>query len=333
MQSRLNTQAIDVFYQDGTISRLEMERKEVLPRLFFRILLALAGSAVCVYCYNRFMPNQNINRTLNFFIYVALGLVGPIASFFIYYFTTSDYREHYKGQVIKEVLDQVSKDIRYKAEGGLTGALLEQSKLFMNYDHDSCDAEDLIYYAQGQDVIAFSEFEAVVKSGKNHSVFGQGVLGMILVGRNYTSQVLVKPRKGPFRVNNSFVKFIRNRTELETFETGEPDFDTLYTVYAEKEAPVKEVVDDALIQGILEISRTTGYNLHLSFFDEVLYVVVPSRRGFFDPPIFRALSQKFVDNDLIVLKIMFSLKKVLGLKLDITDASLGKIPVADLEEV
>ncbi len=248
------------------LTELETQRKKIVDRNY-TILSISAGIlfAGLLFGYDfQSVPVAVGGLMLALLNFVVFGDKGAV-----------EWRLKYKQEVIQTIVESFfGTGGAYRPAEGHTEMDFINTQLF-DRSPDRYSAEDLITGHVDKTMIGFSEVHAEYKTtdskGKTswHTIFN-GMLFSADFNKHFNGRTIVK--QGGFW---GFVQY--GNTEMEN-----PEFNKEFSVFADDPIEARYILTPALMEKILQVNRSWGGSLGLSFINSQLYIAIPLSKNFFE---------------------------------------------------
>jgi hypothetical protein len=299
----------DVYRHDlkPTVSRFEAERKALVARhlSFFAIWGGLCATLAVL-----------LGSPLGPPAGVASATIGFIALGFWMYRVVASFRLQFKKEVVARLVSEIDSGLTYTPEGSVDRDRVEESEFFKRRRIAKWQGEDLVSgELRGIDV-QFSELHLSASGGgQNNSnspifrglfltaAFAEPFQGVTLVTPDLIGQI--KRKMGDSMVGKMVLGMIDQllpQPPGDPLETGDPDFDEKFMVYADTPEEALSLLNDDLRARLLAIHERVipeyikkhhgGQAPGMVYFScrgTHAYIAVSSQRAMFEISIFKTL--------------------------------------------
>jgi hypothetical protein len=209
------------------------------------------------------------------------------------------YRDRYKEQVVRRVVQALNPELSYSPHGSISRADFDTADFFRE-DIDRFRGEDLVEGRIGETTIRFSELHVEDKrqrgTGKNRrtewvTVF-MGLFVVVDFPKRFKGRTIVLPDTAQ-RFLGGIGQTLQsmNFTRGQLIKLEDPEFERLFVVYSDDQIEARYLLSTSLMQRILDLRSKLGHPLYLSFANDRLYLAIPSNRNRLEPiPLLQMLS-------------------------------------------
>ncbi|MCK9491083.1 MAG: DUF3137 domain-containing protein [Sulfurimonas sp.] len=282
---KTRSELTDFYYKTlyPTLKDLDEKRKHLLYRIavvgvlfslvFLFIILSLVHSVDFI--------------ILALFAYVGIGS-------FIYKFLIKDYTLEFKQNVIKPLIEAISKDLSYNCHHHIQEHLFNRSDLFKKPDRIS--GNDYVGGLIKGTKIEFSDIHAEVKhkNSKNKESWSTLFRGLFIVAefnKNFTTKTLILPDTaqstfgdliGGWLQSNNFA-----RDELVRMDDNE--FEREFVVYSKDQIEARYILSHSLMKKLLTLKKRSKHPIYVSFIGNHIHIAIEYNKDLFEPSIFYSL--------------------------------------------
>lgn len=214
--------------------------------------------------------------------FLILATVGGIAVWIAAPFY--HFRSQYKEQIIP-LIAHFFGTFSFEAEGAIPDKTLTDSHIVPSYD--AYHSEDFLEGTYEDVNIQFCEAHLTEThgSGKNRRTVTKfkGIFVEVDMNKNFEGQCIFKTDYGS--IGNWFSSFSSGGMERVSLE--DPDFESLFEVYATNQIEARYIFTTAFMERIKEL--TTAYKTEKvqgSFFHNKLFLMIPNNQNLFEPSFF-----------------------------------------------
>jgi hypothetical protein len=294
--------------------------------VIFTLSSVLLGISFIVMALMKFNP-------LLFFV---LGIIFLLASIIVYNFTASkaqkEYKNHFKSNILKRIVETMMPDVNYQAEHGVKKTDFNSSQLFSS-NHNVYEAED--YFSGKHNGVSFEMSELDVKRRSQSTSFSngqtktttnttsifKGIFIIINSNKSTYGETYILPDSAEKMFGN-FGKFLQkslgslaHKGSLIYLEQY-PDFEKHFVVYCTEEIESQKLLSQNLIQSILDIYARWKVLPSFAFIQNKIYVAVPYRKDLLKVSLHKSLIdnqeeilQKFIDETALCMSIIDELSE------------------------
>jgi hypothetical protein len=224
----------------------------------------------------------------------------------------------YKKMVIQRVVEALGPGLTYSAASGLTREEFRAIDLFQSRI-DEWKSEDQINGARHDVSFALHEVRAARRErrGKNtHTVvFFKGVVAELEFNKNFHGHTVVVPDRESKHLG--LFGEADNRGAKQLVHVADADFEDAYAVYTTDAQEAHYLLTPKLVQLVLQARQHFG-DIRLGFYQNSLYVTLPSSRNRFEAGLFTQVTPQSALQELAdVVGLAEQLIDVLGLELRI----------------
>jgi hypothetical protein len=223
---------------------------------------------------------------------VPAGAMFPFAAAFaVIIFTTAHaHRElarWYKKLVINRVVEALGQGLTYSAASSFTRDQFKALNLFRSRI-DQWKSEDQITGARNNVSFALHEVRAARREqqGKHTRtvVFFRGLVAVLEFNKHFHGHTVVVP-DGEAKILGGLLGEADSRGGKDVVHVADADFERAFAVYATDGQEAHYLLTPKLIQLVLETRRRFG-DIRLAFYQNSLYVTIPSSRDRFETSLF-----------------------------------------------
>jgi len=190
----------------------------------------------------------------------------------------SQIKKWYKTLVVSRVVQALGNGLTYSAESGFTRDQFKTMNLF----RDRCDvwkSEDQISGRRNEVDYTIHEVRAArrEKRGKQtvEVVFFKGLIVALEFNKNFSGHTVVVPDSDGKLLGGLFGE-MDSRSGKHRITLPDADFENLYTAYSDDDQQANYLLTPKLLQLILRARNALGADLRLCFYQNNLFVAVPS---------------------------------------------------------
>jgi hypothetical protein len=205
----------------------------------------------------------------------------------------------YKRMVVQRVVEALGAGLTYTRDSGLTKARFHDMDLYRERA-DVWKSEDQVSGRHNDVEYALHEVRAArrEKRGKHthEVVFFKGLIVALEFNKNFASHTVVVPdREG--QLLGGLLGEAETRRRKQIVRLANPEFERAYAVYSTDDQEAHYLLTPKLIELILEARSRLG-KLRLAFYQNSLFVAVPSRHDRFEIGLTSKVSPQNVFSDL-----------------------------------
>lgn len=279
----------DFYYKTlyPTLNELEQKRKHLLYRIF---VVGTIFSLVLMFLYivlSSLLFESHDFIVFAIFIYFAAGTL-------IYAFLIKDYTLEFKQNIMKPLIEAISKELSYNCEQHIQGYLFNRSDLFSKPDRIS--GNDYVHGRVKGTKIEFSDIHAEVKhkDSKNKESWSTIFRGLFIVAefnKNFITKTLILPDTaqtafgtliGGWLQSNNFA-----RDELVKMDDNE--FEREFVVYSKDQIEARYILSHSLMKKLLELRKKSKHPIYVSFVGNHIHIAINYKKDLFEPSIFHSL--------------------------------------------
>lgn len=204
-----------------------------------------------------------------------------------------DYRQTFKGEIIRKLVHFVGEGLSYSQYEGVTERTFKRSELF-KHRIDRYHAEDQVHGTLGATQMGFSEVHAEYKTRSDnkdhwHTIF-KGLFFVADFNKHFHGRTVVLPDTAE-RLFGGLGKKLQswNMSRDQLVKLEDPEFEREFVVYASDQIEVRYILSTSLMERILQFKRKTGQRIYLSFVGSYLFVAIPCKKNLFEPKLFTSL--------------------------------------------
>lgn len=279
----------DFYYKTlyPTLSELEEIRKHLLYRIFVvGVIYTLISLFLYLAVFSSLFQTPDI-IIFAVFIYFAIGS-------FIYKFLIKDYTLEFKQNIIKPLIEAISKELIYNCHHHIHEHLFNRSDLFSKPDRIS--GNDYVHGRVKGTKIEFSDIHAEIKNkdSKNKDSWSTIFRGLFIVAefnKNFTTKTLILPDTaqtafgtliGGWLQSNNFA-----RDELVKMDDNE--FEREFVVYSKDQIEARYILSHSLMKKLLELRKKSKHPIYVSFVGNYIHIAIDYKKDLFEPSIFHSL--------------------------------------------
>lgn len=274
----------DFYYKTlfPALRELDEMRRHLLYRIF---VVGVLFSLIFVFLFFLF-------QTLNFIVFAIFAYIA-IGSF-IYKFLIKDYTQEFKYNIIKPLIEAISKELSYNSNYHISEHLFIRSDLFRRPHRIS--GNDYVKGLVGGTKIEFSDIHAEVKhkNSKNKESWSTLFRGLFIVAefnKNFTTKTLVLPDSA----QNVFGELIggwlqsNNLARDELVRMDDNEFEREFVVYSKDQIEARYILSHSLMKKLLELKKKSKHPLYVSFVGNHIHIAIEYKKDLFEPSIFYSL--------------------------------------------
>ncbi|MGQ0815219.1 MAG: DUF3137 domain-containing protein [Gemmatimonadota bacterium] len=240
-------------------------------------VMAAAAVAIAVVWWLIFRPDP---RLPGFF---AVGVI-----LFVTGRAQREVKKWYKTLVIRRVVDALGHGLTYSQVSSLTKSQFKDMDFFTDRV-DVWKSEDQVAGKRREVDFALHEVRAArrEKRGKttHEVVFFQGLIVALEFNKNFHGHTIVVPDKGG-RLLGSVFGESETRRNKQIVRLANADFENMYTAYSTDDQEAHYLLTPKLMELVMQARLRMGADLRLAFFQNSLFVTVPSRHDRFEVALF-----------------------------------------------
>lgn len=270
------------YYKISNLEEFERKRKRIvfILAIIFLSIMLIESMIVDV-------KNMDFSEIVGL-ISVGLGIFS-----FIYYFVVKGYKDEFKRNVVKTLINLFDKNLVYIPQAFISPSKYELSALF-DRKYDKYEGEDLVKGEIDNVKFEFSDIHTQYKTkdskGKTHwhTIF-KGTFFVSEFNKNFKGSVLVYPdytEKFFGYLANSLQKI--NFNNLEFVKMDSPAFEKEFKVYASDQILARYILSNSLMEKIVKFKNLINKPLYFSFRHNMMFVAISGNNNF-EPPIFRSV--------------------------------------------
>ena len=199
------------------------------------------------------------------------------------------YRSDYKETIFPAAIRLLNPTFEYRPSWGIPQQRFLDSRLFL-HPLERYSSDEYVQGSQGATAFALANVRSdyrvprTVETGKDCRPLFHGLCFIADFNKHFAAPVLVLAKDGePLGLMTSLLdKWGCKRGKIVHLE--DPEFEREFTVHAEDEVEVRYLLTPGLMQRILELKRTWGRRVFLSFLQENLYVALEGAESQFVAP-------------------------------------------------
>lgn len=205
----------------------------------------------------------------------------------------------YKGMVVKRIVDALGAGLTYTQDSNLTRAVFHAMDLFRERA-DVWKSEDQVAGRRNDVAYAIHEVRAArrEKRGKHthEVVFFKGLIVALEFNKHFGGHTVAVPdREG--KILGGLLGEAETRRRKQIVRLAHPEFEREYAVYSTDDQEAHYLLTPKLIELVLEARARLG-RLRLAFYQNSLFVAVPSRHDRFEIGLTSKVSPEQVLSDL-----------------------------------
>lgn len=218
-----------------------------------------------------------------------LALVAVIAAF-VYYACvnakSAALTACYKQEVISRIISTFCSEARFTPGGGVDESVFRSSGLFTSPDR--YHSEDLIEGRLDKTDFYCAEVHAEERCTRTDSK-GRTTEYWVDIFRGFFFVAdFHKDFQGVTRVyRDSIIKFGRGGTRVKL---ENPDFEKTFDVYSSDPVEARYLLTPAMMERLLQVERTFGGGISLSFLQSKVLIAIPDRKDHFEASVWHSLS-------------------------------------------
>jgi len=270
------------YYKSPYLEELEKKRKKIFTILIFSIVIIISIIVIIAVILKTDLSALSELFTAGAGIFVL-----------IYYITVKKYKNEFKRNVIRILINLFDKNLIYIPEAFISPSKYELSALF-DKKYDKYEGEDLVKGETYNVKFEFSDIHTQYKTtdskGKTHwhtifrgtffvSEFNKDFKGSVLVYPDYTEKFL-----GYFA--NSLQKL--HFKNLEFVKMDSPAFEKEFKVYASDQILARYILSNSFMEKIVKFKNSINKPLYFSFRNNMMFVAISGNNNF-EPPVFRSV--------------------------------------------
>jgi hypothetical protein len=224
-------------------------------------------------------------------------IIGMIVWVFINTTPQKTYRTHFKEQVIERLVRYAAPTLRYYHSRGITESEFRSSRIYRRRI-DSYRCEDLIEGILGATTFCCSEVHAKYKTqttdskGKTktrwHTLF-RGIFFIADFNKSFNGLTLVIPDVAERTLGGLGKIFQEWGANLggqpgQLVKLEDPEFERIFAVYATDQVEARYILSTSLMQRLVQFHHRMNARISLSFVNSCVYVAIPTRKNYFEPP-------------------------------------------------
>jgi len=276
----------DFYYKTlyPTLNELEEMRKHLLYSIF---AVGVLFSLVSVFLFIILASSYPDSLILALFAYIGIGI-------FIYKFLTKDYTLKFKQNIIKPLVEAISKELSYNSHTHIQEYLFNRSDLFAKPDR--INGNDYVKGLVKGTKIEFSDIHAEVKlkTSKNKTIWSTLFRGLFIVAefnKNFTTKTIVLPDSAQNTFGNLIGGWLQSnnfaRDELVRMDNNE--FEREFVVYSKNQIEARYILSHSLMEKLLELKKRSKHPLYISFVENHIHLAIEYNKDLFEPSIFYSL--------------------------------------------
>ena len=200
------------------------------------------------------------------------------------------YREKFKKNVVKHIVNLINPDWSYDSEGLIPQAIFESSGLFTT-KIDRYEGDDFVQGVIEKTEFQFSEVKAEHRSKSSdnkvewRTIF-QGLFAHAEFNKDIQGKTFVYPEV-PGKLGAIMGKVYNvDKKSAERIKLESPEFERLYEVYGTNQIESRYVLTPAMMEAMVNIRNRYGNLASFSFVGSKVYVAMSFAEELFEPRIF-----------------------------------------------
>ncbi|MFN3917189.1 MAG: DUF3137 domain-containing protein [Flavobacteriales bacterium] len=309
------TPQFDSFYEQQllpVLQQLEQKRKTIVRSIILLIVLFFSINLMGVFLSIAFYS------VVFLFIFLAVSVVVSM----IFYFNKinkeyASFKDNFKKQVIKLVIDYVQPGLNYNPSGFLSQTEFKKSRIITS-DFNRYKGNDYISGKIVNTDVELSELlvqkEVKTKNGSStHTIF-KGVFFIADFHKKFRAEtyVLTDTLEKTFgSLGTWFQKNNFGRPALVKLENLE--FEKHFAVYSTDQIEARYILTPKMMEAILDLKKLSN-KVQLSFLDEKVYIKLPLKKDMLESAVFKTVIDKQeMKSNYTYLKLLFSIVDILDL--------------------
>jgi len=266
---------------------LEKERKALRSKI---IIFGLIYTIVVLFLITIIFSQQIDFEVLAFvgFAYFAFGA-------FMYKFFIKDYTKEFKKKIIKPLIQEIDRNLRYTPTLHLPQQHFTHSKIFTQTP-DRINGNDYVKGKIDGIEIEFSDFHAEKrhrdsKGRTSWSTIFQGLFIVSEFHKNFKGTTVVLPDTA----QSTFGDFIGSWLQSNNFgredlvKMDDVAFEKEFVVYGSDQIEARYILTHTLMQKLLNYKKRTKEDVYVSFNRKNIYLAIAYNKDLFEPSIFHSL--------------------------------------------
>lgn len=273
-------------FYDGTL-RPQMEALEQRRRASVRNGLITAGVLVAAGLLVGVVLASTLGPLLLVFGLIPAAVVGAL----VFGAMTKQYCRDFKNTVIRQVIEFLEPELRYRSADGIGREQFAASDIFQ-HSIDRYHSEDLVEGRVGQTTVMFSEIHAEYKttsgSGKHrqthwHTIF-RGLFFSADFNKHFQGRTVVLPDAAQ-KLFGGFGQTLQslNPSRGSLVKLEDPEFEREFVVYGNDQVESRYILSMSLMERIVAFRRKHNAEVYLSFFGSRVVVAIATKENLFEP--------------------------------------------------
>jgi hypothetical protein len=301
----------------NTLADLELVRKDIASQRIKCYTLILGGIGMFGLAY--------LNEDLLIYFGIAGGTLFITGMFFLSKATNvfDAYRHDFKQQVTAAALKSIDHSMELRYDMGLSEDSFINSQLFTQQP-DRYISQDQVDGRAGKTSFSFSEVHAEYKTvtqtkhGRReqwHTIL-KGIVFCADFNKHFNGITIVRPKDSMAAmgawISEKLPIFSNSETDIVRLENME--FSKAFVTYATDQIEARYILTPSMMERLCRLNDKTRDTISLSFTGSNIYIAFPLTKDYFEPPVFKTLLDgKFMEEDLEVIRFMFSIVEELDL--------------------
>ncbi len=223
--------------------------------------------------------------------FIALGvlIIGLIATGWIYHRKSSQYRWRYKSLVVPALVNLISPELAFDADGGIGADYFMHSELFRSRP-DRYSTEDLLWGRYGETDLQMAEVHAESEhrdsdGDRSYSTIFKGILFIADFHKDFHGRTFLMPdvAERMFGGVGRALQGLVGRKNTDLLQMEDPEFEKAFAVHATDQVEGRYILSSSMMQRILAVRAKFGNSkIRVAFKDSAVWIAVPYKRNFLE---------------------------------------------------
>ena len=271
-----------------TLEKLEDDRKQLRKKVFSVGFFYTSIILIII-----FAMRDIIAQSLDILAFIGIGYFG--VGVFIYKFLIGGYVSEFKDKIIKPLIHEIDRTLKYTSKLHVPQHLFERSKLFLS-DIDRMSGNDFVRGEIDKIPIQFSDIHAEKrhrdsKGRENWSTVFQGLFIVSEFNKNFSGDTIILPDVAQSSFGDLVGGWLQsnNLSREELVKMDDPEFEKEFVVYSNDQIEARYILTHSLMSKLLIFKRKSKHPLYVSFVKNHIHIAVEYNKDLFEPSVFHSL--------------------------------------------